>query len=148
VECLETVVNNDSMISDDKHEVVMDIHNKADMFTEQLQLLRRELAQQEILCGSKENDLRAEIEQLKTKIRRKKQLIAKSQVKFEDWKKRLSAVEESAVKSYLALTVLEDPIKMTLYCRILSCFVNLVAPGPIEISEDAFRDTEIRIKLN
>ena len=49
-------------------------------FTEQLQLLRRELAQQEVLCGSKENTLRAEIEQLKTKIRRKKQLIAKSQV--------------------------------------------------------------------
>jgi len=100
VECLETVVNNDSMISDDKYEVIMDIHNKADMFTEQLQLLRREVAQQEILCGSKENSLRAEIEQLKTKIRRKKQLVAKSQLKFEDWKKRLAGVEESAVKSY------------------------------------------------
>ena len=32
VECLETVVNNDSMISDDKYEVIMDIHNKADMY--------------------------------------------------------------------------------------------------------------------
>ena len=31
VECLETVVNNDSLISDDKSEVIMDIHNKADM---------------------------------------------------------------------------------------------------------------------
>ena len=52
-------------------------------FTEQLQLLRREVAQQEILCGSKENTLRAEIEQLKTRITRKKQLIAKSQVTTE-----------------------------------------------------------------
>ena len=52
-------------------------------FTEQLQLLRREVAQQEILCGSKENTLRAEIEQLKTRITRKKQLIAKSQVRAE-----------------------------------------------------------------
>lgn len=33
VECLDTVVNNDSMISDDnyKYEAAMDIHNKADM---------------------------------------------------------------------------------------------------------------------
>ncbi|KAL5264142.1 hypothetical protein ACHWQZ_G005277 [Mnemiopsis leidyi] len=100
VECLETVVNNDSLISDDKCEVIMDIHNKADMFTEHLHLLRRQVAQQELLCGSKENRIRAEIEQLKTKIRRKKLLIAKSQAKFEDWNKRLSLVEESAVKSY------------------------------------------------
>ena len=51
-------------------------------FTDQLHLLRRTVAQQEILCLQKEDILTAEIVQLRNKIDRKKQLIAKSQVCF------------------------------------------------------------------
>lgn len=104
IECIETVLNSDSAISDDKFEVIKDVHNKADMFTDQLQLLRRAMAQQEILCASKEDLLKTNIEVLKSKIRRKKQLISKSKVKFEEWKIRISSVQDTAVKSYVTGT--------------------------------------------
>jgi len=97
--CVNSVINCDSNSTENKAEIVSDIHNHAEKFSDQLGVIRRDLTQAELIHSTQDEKsrLHSEIAVLRDSLDKKKQLIKRAQDTFVQCKIKISQTQDKAI---------------------------------------------------
>lgn len=97
--CVNSVISCDSNSTENKGEIVSDIHNHAERFSDQLGVIRHDLTQAELIYSTQDerSRLQSEISVLRESLEKKNQLIKRAQETFVQYRSNISQTQAKAI---------------------------------------------------